>query len=46
MQLTTQASSYAGSSVKKTVIAKPGFELSKMSASDKVARSLERIRKR
>jgi hypothetical protein len=44
MQPTTQATSYAGSSVKKTVIAKPATDFSKMSTAEKVARSRERIR--
>jgi len=45
MQLTTQSSSYAGTAVKKTVIAKPSFDFSKLSSAEKVARSRERIRK-
>src|SRR3954471_14254573 len=44
LQLTTQASSYAGSSVKKAIIAKPGFDFAKMTTAEKVARARERIR--
>ena len=44
IQLTTQVSSYAGSFVKKTVIAKPSIDFSKMSSAEKVARARERIR--
>jgi hypothetical protein len=45
MQLTTQASSYAGSSLKKTVIAKPPMDFSKMSSAEKVALARERLRR-
>jgi hypothetical protein len=45
MQLTTQATSYAGSSVKKTVIAKPGADFAKMTSAEKVAHARARIRK-
>ena len=44
MQLTTQAAGYAGSSVKKTVIAKPSLDFSKMSSAEKVSYARQRIR--
>jgi hypothetical protein len=44
LQSSTQATSYAGTSVKKTVIAKPAVDFSKMTSAEKVARARERIR--
>ena len=44
LQSTTQESSYAGSSVKKSVIAKPLVDFSKMTSAEKLARARERIR--
>jgi hypothetical protein len=44
MQLTTQATSYAGGPVKKSVITNPGADFAKMSQTEKLARARERIR--